>query len=224
MKDMRPIPHFGRRAAAPSHGGSLARRLLLVLAAMLLALVAVAGARVVTFGTTVNALEEFRADTVGQSDRIAEVRSLLEEADDAGEAYVETENISEGAKFASISSEIARGFDDLERSGSRRERLLASSARLRWEIAHATIERAVGLSASGDGARLDPFHDGLDEAAGTPVRRVRTERGRGRTGRYSALRKSASALSCTHRSRSSSSDVFWEACCLAGCIGPSRPR
>ena len=85
-KDMRLIPHFGRRAAASAHRGSLARRLLLVLAAMLLALVAVAGARVVTFGATINALEEFRAETVGQSKRIAEVRSLLEEADDAGEA------------------------------------------------------------------------------------------------------------------------------------------
>ena len=76
MKDMRLIPHFGRRAAAPAHRGSLARRLLLVLVAMLLALVAVAGARVLTFRTTANALEEFRAETVGESQRVADVRSL----------------------------------------------------------------------------------------------------------------------------------------------------
>jgi diguanylate cyclase (GGDEF)-like protein len=133
---------------------------------MLLALVAVAGARVVTFSTTINALEEFRAETVGQSKRIAEVRSLLEEADNAGEAYVETDNIAEGEKFASISTEIARGFDDLERSGSPQERRLATSARHVWELAQATIESAVGLPSGGDGARLDPFHDGVDEAAG----------------------------------------------------------
>ena len=163
---MRPISFLRRRPEASGHRGSLARRLLLVLSMMFLALVAVAGARVVTFGATINALEEFRAETVGQSERIAEVRSLLDEADDAGEAYVETDNAAEGEKFTSISSEIARGFDDLEGSGSRPERLLASSARLRWEAAHATIERAVGLSAGGDGARLDPFHDGVDEAAG----------------------------------------------------------
>ena len=163
---MRLIPHFGRRAPAPAHRGSLARRLLLVLAAMLLALVAVAGARVVTFGATINALEEFRAETVGESERIAEVRSLLEEADDAGEAYVETDNVAEGEKFASISDEIARGFDDLEGSGSRQERLLAASAHHVWELAYATVESAVGLPSGGDGARLDPFHDGVDEAAG----------------------------------------------------------
>ncbi len=163
---MRLIPHFGRRAPAPAHRGSLARRLLLVLAAMLLALVAVAGARVVTFGASIDALEEFRAETVGESARIAEVRSLLEEADDAGEAYVETDNIAEGEKFASISDEIARGFDDLEGSGSRQERLLAASAHHVWELAYATVESAVGLSSGGDGARLDPFHDGVDEAAG----------------------------------------------------------
>jgi len=133
---------------------------------MLLALVAVAGARVVTFGTTISELEEFRAETVGQSEGIAKVRSLLEKADDAGEEYVETENAAAGKMFASISDDIARGFDDLERSGSPQERRLAASARIRWELAHATIQSAVYLSSGGDGARLDPFHDGVDQAAG----------------------------------------------------------
>ena len=133
---------------------------------MLFALAAVAGARVVTFRATVNALEEFRADTVGQSKRIAEVRRLLDRADDAGEAYVETEDPAKGKTFAAISSEIDRGFVDLERSGSRPERRLARSARLRWKLAHASIERAIFLPAGGDGARLDAFHDGVDEAAG----------------------------------------------------------
>ena len=70
-----PDPHLGRRAVTSTHRGSLARRLFLVLAVMFLALVAVAGARVATFNATINALEEFRAETVGQSERIAEVRS-----------------------------------------------------------------------------------------------------------------------------------------------------
>lgn len=133
---------------------------------MLFALAAVAGARVVTFRATVNALEEFRADTVGQSKRIAEVRRLLERADDAGEAYVESNDPRKGATFAAISRKIDRGFVGLERSGSRPERLLASSARLRWTIARASIERAIFLPAGGDGARLDAFHDGVDDAAG----------------------------------------------------------
>lgn len=100
-----------------------------------------------------HALEEFRADTVGQSKRIADVRSLLEQADDAGEAYVETEDPAEGETFAAISSEIDRGLVDLEMSGSRSERLLASSARLRWARARATIDRAILLPPTGgDGA------------------------------------------------------------------------
>ena len=166
IKDMRSIPFAGRRAAAARRRGSLARRLLLVLTVMLLTLMAVAGARLVSFGATVEALEDFRADTVGESKRIAEVRALLEEADDAGEAYVETESLAERVKFDSISAEIRRGFEDLETSGSRSERLLASSARLVWVDAHATIEDAVLLPAGGDGDRLDPFHDGVDQAAG----------------------------------------------------------
>jgi len=163
---MRRIPLLGRRTKISARKGSLARRLFLVLAVLLLALVAVAGARVLTFRATVDALEEFRADTVGQSARIAEVRGLLEKADDAGEAYVETEDMAKGEMFAAITSEIDRGFIDLEGSGSRPERLLARAARLRWELAHATIEMAIHLPAGGDGDRLDAFHDGVDEAAG----------------------------------------------------------
>jgi diguanylate cyclase (GGDEF)-like protein len=163
---MRPTPPLEGRTKAPVLSGSLARRLFLVLAAMMLALVAVAGVRVITFRTTVDALEGFRADTVGQSKRIAEVRRLLESADNAGEAYVETESVAEGEMFAVISREIDRGFVDLEMSGSRRERLLASSARLRWARARETIARAVLLPTGGDGDRLDAFHDGVDAAAG----------------------------------------------------------
>jgi len=161
---MRSIPLIERRATASTQRGSLARRLFLVLATMLLALLVVAGVRLVTFRTTLNALEEFRADTVGESRRIAEVRGLLEKADDAGEAYVESGHLAEKERFVSISSQVDRGFEGLERSGSRRERLLVSSARLRWEHAGATLESAIRLQADGDGTRLDPFHDGLDAA------------------------------------------------------------
>lgn len=59
---------------------------------MLVALIAVAGARVVTFRTSARELEEFRAETVGETKRIDVVRGLLEQADDAGEAYVETQD------------------------------------------------------------------------------------------------------------------------------------
>jgi len=136
---------------------------------MLLALVAVAGARVVTFRTTADALEEFRAETVGESQQVAEVRILLEKAlekaDDAGEEQVETRDRAEGDAFAAISTKIDHGFERLERSGSRGERLLASSARLRWEEARASLARALTLPPDGREDRLDPFHDGVDASA-----------------------------------------------------------
>ncbi|MBA3737132.1 MAG: diguanylate cyclase [Actinobacteria bacterium] len=165
MNDMRLIPPFGRRAAASAQRGSLARRLLLVLAAMLLALVAVAGSRLVTFRTTADALEEFRAETVGESQQVAEVRILLDKADDAGEELMETRAGAKRDAFASISTKIDDGFERLERSGSRGERLLASSARLRWEEARATFERALTLPPDGREDRLDPFHDAVDGSA-----------------------------------------------------------
>ena len=66
-------------------------------------------------------------------------------------------------RSATRSSWIRRFSRDL---GHDTERLLATAAHLGWKLAEATIERAVGLSSGGDGARLDPFHDGVDEAAG----------------------------------------------------------
>jgi diguanylate cyclase (GGDEF)-like protein len=160
---MRRTPLLGRRAGISGRKGSLARRLFLVLAAMLCALAAVAGVRVFTFRATGDALERFRAQTVGQTTRITEVRRLLKRADDVGEAYVETNDPAKGKTFAAIDSEIVHGFRDLEGIGSLSERLLATSARLRWELARETLETAL-LFPAGDGDRLDPFHTHVDEA------------------------------------------------------------
>ena len=44
---------------------------------MLVALIAVAGARVVTFRTSARELEEFRAETVGETKRIDVVRQAI---------------------------------------------------------------------------------------------------------------------------------------------------
>jgi diguanylate cyclase (GGDEF)-like protein len=162
---MRPIALLRRRPEASRHRGSLARRLLLVLTAMLVALIAVAGARVVTFRATANVLEKFRAETVGQTKRIDEVRRLLDKADDAGEAYVETHDPVSGFAFAEITLEIDRGFVDIQEVGSRPERLLASSARLVWQQARGSLEKALLLPEDEIGAGLDPFHDGVDAAA-----------------------------------------------------------
>jgi hypothetical protein len=65
---------------------SLAWRLRLALAAMLLPVAAVAAAGLVTFRQSISALEEFRRETVEESKRIEEVRDLLVQADDLGES------------------------------------------------------------------------------------------------------------------------------------------
>jgi diguanylate cyclase (GGDEF)-like protein len=159
---MRSTPFFGRSGAS-ARRGSVARKLSFVLTAMLFAMGAVAGARVLTFRATADALEEFRAQTVGQTERITEVRHLLKRADDVGEAYVETNDPEKGKTFAALDAEIVHGFRYLERSGSRHERLLATAARLRWELARVTLEAAFMFPPGDD--RLDPFHTHVNEAS-----------------------------------------------------------
>lgn len=159
---MRLIPFFGRRSAASAPRGSLARKLFLVLTAMLFAMAVVAGVRVLSFRATAQALEEFRAHTVGQTERITHVRHLLKRADDVGESYVETENPETGKTFAAIDAEIVQGFRVLDGSGSLPERALATSARLRWELARVTLEQALLFPSSDD--RLDPFRTHVDAA------------------------------------------------------------
>jgi hypothetical protein len=61
----------------PAPRSSLANRLRLALAAMLLPAAAVAAAGLVTFRLSISALEEIRAETVDESTRIEAVRHLL---------------------------------------------------------------------------------------------------------------------------------------------------
>ena len=118
---------------------SLARRLFVVLIAMLFALVVAAGARLVTFRGSVGGLEEFHSDTVVEANRVGEMRSLLESADDAGEAYVESGDPADPAKgevFEAIAAEIDRGFAAMKVDGSPSERRVAIVATERWELAY----------------------------------------------------------------------------------------
>src|SRR5215218_6171920 len=89
---------------------SLARRLRLALATMLLPVAAVAVAGLVTFRLSVSALEEFREETVEESKLIEEVRDLLVEADDLGEASVEEADPATSKRFVAHSALIDRRF------------------------------------------------------------------------------------------------------------------
>jgi diguanylate cyclase (GGDEF)-like protein len=144
---------------------SLGRRLLFAIASMLLPIVAVAGLGILTFSTTATALEEFRAQTVGESLLIARVRELLSRVDDAGEAYVETADPVMGERFLELSTQIGEGFDRLESLNTYEERVLVKAARDRWDSAHADIEVVISGGTGLRGDRLDLFHDHVDGAA-----------------------------------------------------------
>jgi hypothetical protein len=57
-----------------------------------------------------------------------EVRDLLVEADDLGEAYVEEDDPATGARFVGLSAKIDERFDHLQRLATRQERQLAAEA------------------------------------------------------------------------------------------------
>jgi diguanylate cyclase (GGDEF)-like protein/PAS domain S-box-containing protein len=150
----------------PVPRSSLARRLRLALATMLLPVAAVAAAGLVTFNFSISALEEFRQETVEESKRIEEVRDLLVEADDLGEAAVEEADPATSERFVEHSALIDRRFDDLQTLATQQERQLAAEADAMWKTSAADIEAAKAIPK--DGAtddRLDPFHDHIDEAA-----------------------------------------------------------
>jgi diguanylate cyclase (GGDEF)-like protein/PAS domain S-box-containing protein len=151
---------------SPAPRSSIARRLRLALTTMLLPVAAVAGAGLVTFRLSISALEEFRRETVEESRRIEEVRDLLVEADDLGEASVEGDDPVTGERFVALSALIGRRFDDLQTLATQQERQLAAEADAIWEKSAADIEAARAVPKGGaTDDRLDPFHDHIDEAA-----------------------------------------------------------
>ena len=163
---MRPLSLFHRRTPG-TRRRSLARRLFVVLIAMLFALVVAAGARLVTFRASVGGLEGFRSDTVVEANRVGAMRTLLESADDAGEAYVESGDPADpakGAVFEGIAAEIDRGFAEMTVDGSPSERRVAIVATERWGLAYDSLQEALLLPERSDGARLDAFHDLVDES------------------------------------------------------------
>ncbi len=145
---------------------SLFQILLLALATMLLPLLTIAGTGVLTFRTSIRGLEEFRAETVDENNRIEATRSLLVDADDLGEAYAEQESAVSGKRYSALARHVDRLFGDLRSLNTERERKLALDARSLWQQAGRdlgnTISRPPGITVD---EGLDPFHDHIDEAA-----------------------------------------------------------
>jgi nitrogen fixation/metabolism regulation signal transduction histidine kinase len=155
-----------RMGQIPAPRSSLARRLRLALATMLLPVAAVAVAGLVTFRFSISALEGFREETVEESKRIEEVRDLLVEADDLGEASVEQDDPATGKRFVALSEQIDRRFDDLQTLATQQERQLAAEADSMWKTSAADIKAAKAIpKEDATDSRLDPFHDHIDQAA-----------------------------------------------------------
>ncbi|HEV8650091.1 MAG TPA: HAMP domain-containing protein, partial [Actinomycetes bacterium] len=160
-----PLAEKSPMGQIPAPRSSLARRLRLALATMLLPVAAVAGAGLVTFRFSISALEEFREETVEESKRIEAVRHLLVEADDLGEASVEQDDPATGKRFVALSAQIDRRFDDLQTLATQQERQLAAEADAMWKTSAADIEAAKAIPKGGaTDNRLDPFHDHIDQA------------------------------------------------------------
>jgi diguanylate cyclase (GGDEF)-like protein/PAS domain S-box-containing protein len=150
----------------PAPRSSLARRLRLALATMLLPLAAVAAAGLITFRLSISALEDFRQETVDESKRIEEVRDLLVQADDLGEEAVEEDDPVTGERFVALSALIDQRFDELRNLATEQERGLAAEAEASWKKSATDIEAAEALpERAANDNRLDPFHDHIDEAA-----------------------------------------------------------
>lgn len=146
-------------------GTSLARRLGLALAIMLLPVLAVAGTGVVAFRVSVGALEQFGNESLDEAKPIETLRDLLVRVDDLGEGWVESKDPAVGEQFIALSRQIDQGFVDLSSLSTQREREVASDARLLWEVAFADAEKASSGPGELFGNELDRFHDNIDEAA-----------------------------------------------------------
>lgn len=155
---------MGRKARSTKRR-SIAWRLGLALAIMLLPVLAVAGTGVVTFRTSVGALEDFGNESLDEAKPIETIRDLLVEADDLGEGYVESKDPVLGEEFLSVGRRIDQGFVDLSSLSTQKERRVASDARLLWEEAFAAVEKAAAGPAGPHGNELDRFHDAVDESA-----------------------------------------------------------
>lgn len=155
---------MGRRARS-TRRRSLARRLGLALAIMLLPVLAVAGTGVVTFRASVGALEEFGNESLDEAKPIETLRDQLVRVDNLGEGWVESKDPVMGQSFIALSSRIDQSFAALSSLSTQREREVASDARLLWEVAFADAKKAASGPVGFFVDELDRFHDNIDEAA-----------------------------------------------------------
>jgi diguanylate cyclase (GGDEF)-like protein len=133
--------------------------------AMLLPVVAVVASGMVSFRSSISALEQFREETVEEATVIEGLRDRLMSADDVGEELVESGKPLSDGEFSTLSQRIDADFDDLAILDARTERRLVVEARQSWTLAFAALEDATRPSDESIDDLLDPFHLHIDAAS-----------------------------------------------------------
>ena len=132
---------------------------------MLLPLVAIAGAGLMAFRSSVGAIERFGQEVADEARTIGHVRDLLAEADAVSEAYVEDGDPTARDRFANLHAELDQGFNVLKTLSTSAERTAAAEAWERWEVAVAAVEAEVAVPARANRSALLDYNDPIDEAA-----------------------------------------------------------
>ena len=164
------LPHdFGGAAAdrpeAQVRRGTLARRLILAVTALLVPLVVATLVGVVMFRSSIGSLEDFQRESVDETARVVEARNLLALADDVGEQYVEAHDAVAGEEFRSIGRRLTGSLDGLSDLSSEQEMAIIAKVRARWAKIDSELNEAANIPL-GDATdtALDPFHDDIDDA------------------------------------------------------------
>jgi diguanylate cyclase (GGDEF)-like protein len=152
-------------AERPKRSASLSRRIRLAMAIMLLPVVAMAGMGIITFRSSVGALEQVRDETESEGKRIDALLKMLPDADDLGEDFVELNEPGMREAFLAHSQTIALALEaitDLDSDLAPGERETSSAAQLQWATARAAALEAAALGTGRYEAALDRFHDAVD--------------------------------------------------------------
>ena len=153
------------RPEAQVRRGTLARRLILAVTALLVPLVVVTLVGIAMFRSSISSLEDFRRESVDETARVVEARDLLSRADDVGEQYVEAHDAAAGKEFRSIGRRLIGSLDGLSDLSSEQEIAIIAQVRARWAKIDSELTEAAKIPL-GDptDVALDPFHDDIDDA------------------------------------------------------------
>jgi diguanylate cyclase (GGDEF)-like protein len=153
------------RPEAQVRRGTLARRLILAVTALLVPLVVVTLVGIAMFRSSISSLEDFRRESVDETARVVEARDLLSRADDVGEQYVEAHDAAAGKEFRSIGRRLIGSLDGLSDLSSEQEMAIIAQVRARWAKIDSELNEATKIPL-GDptDVALDPFHDDIDDA------------------------------------------------------------